>query len=51
MTLSRLFTKLPQDKLDLDLPTIILPVLHRVSTFCKTSSPPLEMIQFLSTVF
>ena len=31
--------------------TIILPTLLRVESFCRTSSPPQEMLQFLIVVF
>ena len=36
---------------EIDCIQIILPTLQRVETFCKTSSPSLEMLQFLIVVF
>jgi hypothetical protein len=49
-TLNILLNQLPQKKLEIDALKIILPVLHRVNDFCQTSSPPLEMLQFLLIV-
>jgi len=45
-----LFDKLPANKVKNDCITIVMPVLQRIQTFCHTSSPSMEMLQFLQIV-
>lgn len=48
--LSGLYGVLPTNKLKNDCVSIVMPVLQRIQTFCQTSSPSLEMLQFLKIV-
>lgn len=49
-TLNHVIDKLPSTKVDIDMVKIIMPILEKVNEFCLTSSPPLEMLQFLIIV-
>ena len=53
-TLGKLVQIIPKRKeigIEFSCISIILPTLQRVEVFCKTSSPSLEMLQFMITVF